>query len=105
KEAPATSTPADQAVIRLVAAHRVHGMYPRNNPNVRVAIGKLRDALAVFPPGTGLQLEVEREQLKFGDAVVLANQADVREYANRLYLAHISGLDLDPEATEDELIV
>src|SRR5204863_5687123 len=85
-------TAADAVVLKLLAAQRVHGMYPRNNPNVGVALGRLRTALASFAPGEGLQLDVEREGIRFGDLAVLPQQPEVATFASALYLAHVSSI-------------
>ena len=86
------ATPADPVVLKLLAAQRVHALYPRNSPNVRVAVGKLREAVASFPGEDGLRLDVEREHLKHSDLPVLPTSAEVRDLANRLYLAHVEAI-------------
>lgn len=101
---PRSGTAADAVVLKLLAAQRVHGMYPSNNPNVGVALGRLRAALATFAPGEGLQLDIAREGIHFGDLLVQPQHAEVRAFAESLYLAHISAIVLLPEVTNEELV-
>ncbi len=101
---PSLPTPADRLLMRLVAAERVHALYPRANPNVRAAILRLRETLATFPLGEVIQLDVDRDHVSYRGEAVLPDAAEVQELANRLYLAHVGAIGLEAQAREEELL-
>lgn len=92
------------AVQRLIAAQRVHRMYPPSNPNVRTGVRKLCEVAATYSTGRPLELGFEKDGVTCGGEPVQRDQPEVAALARQFYLANVMGLVLEPDVTEEEVI-
>jgi len=96
--------PVELAMQRFIAAQRIHTLYPANNPNVRAAVAKLREAIAAFPPGSPWRIDVKGEHLECDEAPVLSDHKEVRDLAQKLYFGHVASVLFEPDVTDAEII-